>query len=156
MSVPPEPAYLESEATLDAFLAGFHDGTFPIAQWTHGAHVVMAVGVLWRHAVPHALTVAREAIRHYNERQGGRNTATSGYHETLTRLWLGAIAGFLATVPTDCGRVEAARLAWYAFAGQRSLFKEWYSYDLVSSVAARADWCAPDRRRHLVEVIQLD
>lgn len=149
-----EPSYLASESTLDTFLAGFHDGTVPIKEWTHGAHVVMATAVLWTHPMPVALDRTRAAIRKYNEAQGGQNTATSGYHETLTRLWLAAVASYLATLPTGCTRVEAARLAWREFSTTRMLFKEWYSYDLVTSVQARATWQPPDRPRHLVESIR--
>jgi hypothetical protein len=154
MTVLDDPPYLDNEATLDAFLAGFHDGTFPIREWTHGAHVVMATAVLWVHPVPAALDLVRDAIRAYNEAQGGVNTATSGYHETLTRLWLAAVAAFLASLPRGCSRVEAARLAWREFSTQRTLFKEWYSYDLVTSVVARAEWQPPDRPRHFAESLR--
>jgi hypothetical protein len=156
MTASEEPGYLESEATLDAFLAAFHDGTYPIKQWTHGAHIVMATAVLWTHPMPAALDLTRGAIRKYNEAQGGQNTATSGYHETLTRLWLAAVAAFLASLPPACSRVEGARLAWHEFSSRRMLFKEWYSYDLVTSVQARATWQPPDRPRHLVESLRPD
>ncbi|MBC7897660.1 MAG: hypothetical protein H7066_19740 [Cytophagaceae bacterium] len=156
MTVHAEPPWLESEDTIDAFLAGFHDGTFPIKQWTHGAHVVMATAVLWAHPMPAALDITRAAIRRYNEAQGGMNTATSGYHETLTRLWLGAVGAYLATLPPDCTRVDGARLAWHEFSERRSFFREWYSYDLVTSVLARATWQPPDRPRHLVESLRPD
>lgn len=154
MTAPTEPSYLATDETLDAFLAGFHDGTFPIKEWTHGAHIVMATAVLWVLPMPTALERTRTAIRRYNEAQGGQNTATSGYHETLTRLWLAAVAGFLASLPPGCSRLEAARLAWREFSQRRLLFKEWYSYDLVTSVQARATWQAPDRPRHLVESLR--
>ena len=156
MNAPAVPPYLANEDTLDTFLAAFHDGTYPIKEWTHGAHVVMATAVLWTHPMPVALDITRSAIRHYNEAQGGQNTATSGYHETLTRLWLAAVAGYLASLPPSCARVDAARMAWHQFSNRRMLFKEWYSYDLVTSVQARATWQPPDRPRHLVESLRPD
>ncbi len=138
------PPWLASDAAFDEFLAGFEAGTFPIAWWTHGAHVAMAAALLWGTPVPQALAAARERIRHYNVSQGGQNTESSGYHETLTRLWLGAVAASLATLPASCTRLDAARRAHRAFARRSSLFRDWYEVDLLKHNAARRDWVAPE------------
>jgi uncharacterized protein len=141
---PSLPPWLASEERFDAFLAAFVGGTFPIAWWTHGAHVAMAASVLWSMPVRQALTVIRERIKCYNVSQGGQNTESSGYHETLTRLWIGAVASLLATLPDACTRLEAARRAHHAFARRSSLFRGWYDTDLLKHNAARRDWVAPD------------
>ena len=114
-------------------------------QWTHGAHVAMAASVLWSEPVRVALPLIREGIKKFNVAQGGANTATSGYHETLTRLWVGLVAGFLASLPADASRLEAVRAAHRRFAGERGFFKSWYSFDVVKSERARAEWVPPDR-----------
>lgn len=141
---PSLPPWLESEEAFDEFLAGFEAGTFPIAWWTHGAHVAMAAAYLWTTPVPRALPLVREHIRHYNVRQGGQNTETSGYHETLTRLWIGAVASALASLPASCTRLEAARRAHHVFGRRSSLFRDWYDPDLLKHNAARRDWVAPE------------
>lgn len=138
------PAFLNSGDDLNVFLEGFWSGTFPGKQWTHGAHVAMAACVLWSEPIRIALPMIRDGIRAYNVAQGGQNTPTSGYHETLTRLWIGAVAAFLATLPADIGRLEAAQAAYARFAGSSSMFKPMYSFDLVKSEQARAEWVAPD------------
>ncbi len=141
------PPWLESDATLDAFLGAFRSGTFPIAWWTHGAHVAMAASVLWDSPVPRALADIREAIRHYNVSQGGQNTDASGYHETLTRLWVGIVSSTLTTLPDGADRLAAARHAYQAFARRSGYFRDWYGYDLLKSCEARRGWVAPEGER---------
>ncbi|HEX4936756.1 MAG TPA: alpha/beta hydrolase [Gemmatimonadaceae bacterium] len=138
------PSWLADEASLDAFLASFHDGTFPITWWTHGAHVGMASAVLWSTSVPQALDLIREAIKRYNTSQGGHNTDSSGYHETLTRLWIGALASSLSTLPPGTTRLEAVRRMYRAYARRSAFFRDWYSIDLLKSQPARRGWVAPD------------
>ncbi len=138
------PSWLANEESLDAFLAAFRDGSYPITWWTHGAHVGMATAMLWSTPVPYALEVIRDAIKHYNTSQGGQNTDNSGYHETLTRLWIGAVAATLTTLPPDISRLEAVRTVYRAYARRSGLFRDWYGFDLLKSIEARKQWVAPD------------
>lgn len=140
----PLPPWLASERTLDAFLAAFRDGTLPISSWTHGAHVAMAAAVLWDTPVVRALDDIRDAIKRYNVSQGGENSESSGYHETLTRLWLGVVAAALAGVPTGSTRLDAVRHAYRAFARRSAYHRDWYAFDVVKSTQARREWVAPD------------
>lgn len=141
------PPWLASDETLDDFMRGFRSGTFPIAWWTHGAHVAMAATLLWESSVPRALADIREAIRHYNVSQGGQNTESSGYHETLTRLWVGIVAASLAALPDGADRLTAARHAYRAFARRSGYFRDWYDFDLLKSNDARREWVAPEGER---------
>ena len=141
------PPWLKSADALDAFMDAFRSGTFPIAWWTHGAHVAMAAAVLWDAPVQRALNEIRAAIRLYNESQGGQNTESSGYHETLTRLWIGVVAASLAALPTGTGRLEAARHVYRAFAHRSDFFRDWYDDDLLTSSGARRGWVPPSGER---------
>ncbi len=72
------------------------------------------------------------------------HTATSGYHETLTRFWTLAIAAHVRT----CGAADrwgAVRAALERFGDDRDLPQRAYSFDVVRDVRARAEWVAPDR-----------
>ena len=137
------PPWLASGEALDAFIAAFRSGSFPIAWWTHGAHVAMAATLLWESSVPNVLADIRGSIRHYNECQGGENTETSGYHETLTRLWVGIVASSLAALPDGADRLAAARYAYQAFARRSGYFRDWYDFDLLTSTDARREWTPP-------------
>ena len=89
------------------------------------------------------LKTVRRNIRNYNVRGGGKNTDTSGYHETLTVLWLWVLADYLGSFPEDTPRIEQVIQAVDKFGGIR-LYPEYYSYDVVKSVEARRRWMEPD------------
>lgn len=117
--------------------------TLPKGEWTHHAH--LRVG-LW-HALHHphdaALDLLRERIRAYNESTGGVNTSSAGYHETITRFYLGVIRHFVASAdprrPTD----ELAQELIARF-GDRELPLRHYTRERLFSVEARLGWLAPD------------
>ncbi len=85
----------------------------------------------------------KRGIVAYNEAVGTANTATSGYHETLTRFWAGVVVDHLraAAPPT---RLDAVRSAVAAFGAARGLHAAHYSFDVVADRRARAEWVPPD------------
>lgn len=119
----------------DALLRAFHEHTLPKPAWTHEAHVTVCWATLASLDRADALDHLRTAIRSYNESVGTENTDTDGYHETITRYYVGAVAALhgrpLADVlehPT-CSRTAAL---------------EYWSRDLLFSVDARRHWIEPD------------
>ncbi len=135
---------LEAEAELDEFLRDFETGAFPASRWDHRAHLAMAAGYLTRMTPAAALPFLRERIKAYNESQGGRNTETSGYHESLTVFWIGIVARHLEGLDPRLSRVEKTRSVVETFGAQRGLFRAYWSFDVVASVEARAKWIPPD------------
>ena len=77
----------------------------------------------------------RGAIRAYNEATGVENTTTSGYHETLTRYYVGAVAS-LGAAPLD-QVLTAPQCTTAAPLGH-------WSRAALFSPEARADWIDPD------------
>ncbi len=73
---------------IEAFIDAFESLTLHKVQWTHHAHLVVALWYLTHHLHDDALDFVRRRIRAYNEAVGTANTDTGGYHETLTRLYL--------------------------------------------------------------------
>ncbi len=137
------PDFLESEATLDALLKGFAEGTWPKAQWTHAAHLATAACYIL--AFDDALDRLRTGIPRYNVSQGGQNTEDSGYHETLTVFWHNVIRNFIRTLPPNQDRLTIARAVVTEFAPQRDLFRQYYDFDVVNSREARAKWIPPSK-----------
>ncbi|MEZ5289959.1 MAG: hypothetical protein R2745_02665 [Vicinamibacterales bacterium] len=140
-------AALLDEAALDGFVAAWRAGRLPKAAWTHAAHVAVCAYHAWPDVPHEALSDAmRRGIRAYNEAVGTPNTATSGYHETLTRFWCGVVAARLADTrpPT---RLEGVRDAVAAFGNARALHREYYDVDVVGDPVARASWVPPARRQ---------
>lgn len=145
--------HLASDEALSEFLRGFERGILPKAEWTHGAHVAAAAHYLHRAAGTGAydtaydsvLPVIRQRIQSYNLAVGGANTATSGYHETLTRFWLRVVAAYLRH-RRPATALEAAQLAVAEFGEQRALHLAYYSGDVVKDSEARLGWREPDLR----------
>src|ERR1700692_3124272 len=82
------------EAEIDTFIAAFEDGTLPKTRWTHSAHIL--TGACYVHAFGErpAIDRMRRNVSAYNIAVGGQNTPPSGYHETVTVLWIKLLAQF--------------------------------------------------------------
>jgi hypothetical protein len=132
----------ESEEEIDAFVAAFEAGTLPKERWTHGAHLL--TGACYVHGLGQtaAIEKMRACVKRYNEAVGGKNTETSGYHETITIAWIKLLDG-LRREAGDVGRAEFARLAVERFAGDKEIFGRYYDFDLVGSIEARRSWVEP-------------
>jgi hypothetical protein len=136
--------FLEDAATLDAFVADWHAHRLTREAWTHGAHVGVCAYYAFDHDEAATLGIMRPGIRTFNESIGGQNTATSGYHETITRLWVMAIAAHLRANPAQ-NRWEASRSAVARFMSPGELLRQCYSFDVIADTRARAEWVRPDR-----------
>src|SRR5690349_10204983 len=79
----------------EAFIRDFEERTLPKSRWTHHAHLLAGLWYLSRISPDEALSSMRNRIRAYNEAVGTANTESSGYHETLTRLFLRGIAAHI-------------------------------------------------------------
>jgi hypothetical protein len=136
------PSLPVTEAEIDEFLAAFEGCTLPKAEWTHSAHLL--TGACYVHEMPReaALAKMRECVRRYNESVGGKNTETSGYHETLTVMWIRLLDG-LRRESTPMNRAQFAGRAVERFAPLRDIFREYYDFDLVGSTEARLRWVEP-------------
>ncbi len=117
----------------------------PKARWTHGAHLL--TGACYVHALGQAAAIDRMRIcvKRYNESVGGKNTETSGYHETITIAWVKLLDSLLREVSRDGTpeRAEFARLAVERFVGDREIFRRYYDFDVAASVEARRSWIQP-------------
>ena len=117
--------------------------SLPKAEWTHHAHLRAG---LW-HALHYpddvALELLRERIRAYNEATGVANTASSGYHETITRFYLHVITTYLRSVDSRRAIDELAQelIARY---GDRDLQLRHYTRQRLFSPEARFSWLEPD------------
>ena len=132
-----------TEAELDDFLEQFEAGTLPKAKWTHAAHVL--TGACYVHQLDEAAAIVRmrDRVRAYNVGAGGQNTATSGYHETITVFWIKLLAKLLREQKA-LPRASFATVALEQFQDRRELLRHYYSFDVVGSERARREWVAPD------------
>jgi hypothetical protein len=129
-----------------ALVRGFEDCTLPRDEWTHAAHLTVALWHLLQYDWPEAVERVRLGIKRYNAAHGIVTTPTGGYHETLTLYWLRHVRAFL-----EDGRNEARPLVALAnelvATADRNLPLEHYTRERLFSPEARAAWVEPDRKR---------
>jgi hypothetical protein len=133
-----------SPGELRAFISAFEDGTLPRPRWTHAGHVTAAFYYLRTFDAAEATRRIRSGILHYNGCLGVANTATSGYHETLTLFWIARVREFLDRAPAGSSEEKLLQDVLGAFGARSDLWKEYYSFDVVRSTEARRRWIAPD------------
>jgi hypothetical protein len=140
------PALPVTECEIDAFIAAFEGCMLPKEEWTHGAHLL--TGACYVHALGESEAIARMrlCVSRYNESVGGKNTETSGYHETITVAWIKLLSGLLDR-SKPIARATFAALAVEHFREQKDIFSRYYDFDLVASTEARRSWVAPTLQR---------
>ena len=77
---------------LETLVGHFLARTLPKAEWTHQAHLAVGAWHVDRYGPDEALTRLRDGIRALNDSHGTINSASSGYHETITRAYVRVIA----------------------------------------------------------------
>jgi hypothetical protein len=138
----PTPLPTDEEG-IDVFLAAFEDGSLPKERWTHSAHILGGACYVHSFKETAALDRMRSKVSAYNLAVGGQNTESSGYHETVTVLWIKLLAQFRELHPT-LDRASFATLAVEHFAPQKDLLRRYYDYDVVASAEARRSWIPPN------------
>jgi hypothetical protein len=136
--------FLASPAVLDAFVADWRAGRLSRAAWTHAAHVAACAYHAVGRDADAVFAIMKPGIQAFNRSVGVIDTPTSGYHDTLTRLWSVVITHHVqvrgAATPWDAAREAVAR-----FGEDRDLPRRCYSFDVVTDGRARAEWVPPDR-----------
>jgi hypothetical protein len=112
--------------------------------WTHAAHLTVGLWHVDRYGADDALLRLRTGIRRLNESIGGANTATSGYHETITAAYVILLSQFIASREDgeSLGDVVSRLLSGPLAAS--GVLQAFYSRDRLMSVEARAQWVEPD------------
>jgi len=135
---------VENPVALEAFVEAWHGGRLSRAEWTHGAHVAVCGYYAFARDPEATFAIMKAGILEFARACGIVHTATSGYHETLTRFWTLAIVGHVRGSGAAT-RWEAACAAVARFGEDRELPQRAYDFDVVRDVRARAVWVPPDR-----------
>jgi hypothetical protein len=129
--------------TTELMVREFIARTLPKAEWTHHAHLRVGLWHVMRYSNDTALDLLRERISVYNEATGVANTASTGYHETITRFYVGVIRDFVDSVDSKRPIDELAAELIAQF-GDRELPLRYYSRERLFSAEARLGWLEPD------------
>ncbi len=147
-----EPGFTAyTEETITALAQDFINKSLPLVDWTHEAHLLVALWHLKHYSKAEATCYLRSRIISYNEVVGTENGPRSGYHETLTLFWIWVIAEFLKKYDGDLAELSSLFIK-SKYADKRLPF-QFYTKAKLISIEARASWVAPDRQALVFEYI---
>ena len=143
-----------SPSDIDSLIHAFQECSLPRSQWTHEAHLTVALWYLFYDSEQEAINAVRNGIKRYNSAQGIETTQNSGYHEILTLFWVRTIRRYLADENRNLSMVNLANglIAKYA---DRTLPFSYYTRDRLMSSEARIHWVEPDLRSLELETVSL-
>jgi hypothetical protein len=133
----------EAATEVERLVARFQDGTLPQAEWTHRAHLTVALWYATHHPPAEALELMRAGIRRLIAVYGVPATPTRGYHETITRFYMHVVGCYAAQEGREGDWAERANRLVQRY-GARDLPLRHYSEERLKSAEARAGWVAPD------------
>jgi hypothetical protein len=121
----------------------FEARTLAKSDWTHAAHLTVALFYSRNYAERKALDSMRDGICRLNDAHGTVNSDSSGYHETLTRFWMNAVRTFAEAKPPGQPLHETANAMISEF-NDTNLPLRFYSRELLFSTKARREFVPPD------------
>jgi len=132
-----------TEGDIRSLIGRFENRNLPKAEWTHAAHLVVAVWYVTHHGFDKAMPLVRGHITGHNESVGTPNTDTEGYHETITRFWLWVTAALLErdkplSLEAACHQLISSDT------GRSGYPLVYYSRERLFSTEARHRWVTPD------------
>ena len=132
-----------TDAELEDLVRRFAERTLPKAEWTHAAHLAVGLWHVSRYGRDDALVRLRVGITRLNESHGTVNSATGGYHETVTRAYAQLLAAFAARHGDKTVAERVTALLADPLADKQALLR-FYSRGRLESSEARLDWVEPD------------
>jgi hypothetical protein len=132
-----------TDAELEDLVRRFADCTLPKPEWTHAAHLAVGVWHVSRYGREDALARLRPGISQLNESHGTANSATGGYHETVTRAYVQLLSAFAARHGDKTAAERVAALLADPLSDKKAL-QRFYSRARLDSVEARLGWVEPD------------
>lgn len=128
---------------IDALISRFERQKLPKKEWTHEAHLLVAIWYCSKYDFKKAQELVRKNISAHNVAVGTGNTDEDGYHETITLFWLMIADKFLKNYPNH--RIIDACNAFINTEQSSSNYPlNYYSKALLFSVEARHHWKDPD------------
>ncbi len=138
-----ETATYRTTGEILAVVRAFETLALPRAEWTHAAHLTVALWYVLQFDWPEAVARVRSGIKRYNEANGILTTPTGGYHETMTIFWMRYVRSFLEGELNE-GRSLVALANELVRGATVGLPLTFYTRSLLFSAEARAGWVEPD------------
>jgi len=137
-----------SDDDVEMLVRRFERTELPRSEWTHAAHLTVGLWFVLHLPLEQALAAMREGITRYNNAVGIKNTDTSGYHETLTVLYVHAIQAFVEEFRSQYSSSLPLHIMASTLVSSEYSAKDFpllhYSRERLFSVEARKRWVEPD------------
>jgi hypothetical protein len=131
-------------AQIENLVRGFEERTLPFSQWTHEAHITVAVWYLYYFPLDVATEKIRNGIQTYNLANGIVQTPTRGYHETITLFFIWSITEFLQNQAERQPILETTNALLADSHSSRLYPFEFYSRERLLAWEARTHSMTPD------------
>ena len=132
-------------------MRAFEDASIPASEFTHAAHIAVALSYLEAFPPEQALERMREKIRAF----AAHHRVGNLYHETLTTFWMRLLEHVASNSDADSSRRSGSAKADLPLWRRINLIVEdWtkrrpveahYSTEVIKSQAARDRWIPPDK-----------
>lgn len=128
---------------IEELVENFNNCTLKKGDWSHAAHLIVALWYLRNYPETEAINRIRNGIKKYNAAMGIQTTENSGYHETITLFWIKMLQQYLLAASPRLSLVVIAKdlVNYYS---NSSLPFAYYSREKLMSVEARKSWVKPD------------
>lgn len=143
----PEPRLFASDDDVARVGEGLVARTLPRHEWTHEAHLAATIYLLLRRPGIDLDVELPGIIRRYNIKVGGVNSATEGYHDTITRVFLHGVRLFLKGAEPGSTLHSLVNGLLLSPMGRRDWPLSFYSRARLYSLAARQAFVEPDIAR---------
>jgi hypothetical protein len=134
----------QNDEEIEFFIMLFETWKLPAKDWTHSAHIIVATYYLIKNTPEVALQKIRKNIKAYNVANGGKNTDSEGYHETVTVFYMQQIKSVLEKLPSDLSMKEKIEEVLSSDLIDTNLIFNFYGKEQLLSKKARLEYVAPD------------
>lgn len=132
-----------SKKEIESLITRFEAQKLPKVEWTHEAHLVVAIWYAKYYPFKEALDLVRGFITRHNTSVGTINNDHDGYHETITAYWL-KIAYHFIEGKERWGIQELCNGFINSDQSNSKYLLNFYSEEVLFSVQARHEWVEPD------------
>lgn len=129
-----------SDSEVAALVSAFENASIPASEFTHAAHIAVALSYLDALSPEEALERMREKIRAFAAHHGVGNL----YHETLTTFWMRLLEHVASASDLDLPLWRRINLIVEDWTKRRPV-ETHYSPEVIKSQTARDKWVPPDR-----------
>ena len=140
-------------AAYSSLIEKFNQTTLPKSEWTHKAHLTVALWYLYTYEFDDAVCRLKSGIILLNKFHGTENTQKSGYHETLTIFWMKVISIYIELNPSYNHEVLTNNFLNSALVNKEFPF-DFYLKKEILSPAFRAIYHEPTLEKLNSEVIR--